>query len=421
MNIIYTSWKSFNGHPIVQHNTILVNGIRCASLDIEKGGKALTFYSSANYDKELQPVSPSIQLLPKTFYEVLTSDGSNIDAFYAADKDREDFLLGYDERQLVCGGVTVFPAMTTIFLIRPFVRPVLIKNVQIPLDVGSVWMVVVPTYKNGTCLYQSNVPLMPEGLPLESMEASPDGDENQTVIASDDDDFSSYPEHEDDLLSSVEPQASHEEIIDGSSLFEEGVNGEPTVEAAHASPDDSHEGEESACFPAAARVTLRNGSVVRMDQLSTGDQVHVGAGYYTRVFGFTHADRDAVSAFVRLSTADGVSVSMSRGHYVYANGVTVAAEKVRVGDILTMGGGEDGLVAEVGKEMGRGLYNPQTLDGNIVVDGVKATTYTTAVRPEVGEAALAPVRALFRAGVCGLGVMKKGAPRWTQGLLTKVV
>lgn len=352
---------------------------------------------------------------------MLTSDGSNIDAYYAAGKDREHFLFGYDERQRVCGGVTSFPAQTTTFLVRPFIRPVLVKNVQTPLSVGSVWMIVVPTYRNGTCLYQGNLPPMPEELPFESVEPSSDEDESQIAIVSDSDDSPITPVVEDDPPPSMEPQTTQEEIIGESSPLEEGIDGEPTVEAANASAEDLTEGGEPACFPGAAKVTLRNGDIVQMDQLSTGDQVHAGEGHYTSVFGFTHANRDAMFAFVRLSTACGVSVSMSRGHYVYANGVAVAADKVRVGDILTRGGGEGGMVTEVRMEMRRGLYNPQTLDGNIVVDGVKATTYTTAVRPEVGEAALAPVRALFRVGVCGLGVLEKGAPRWMLGLLTTAI
>lgn len=42
-----------------------------------------------------------------------------------------------------------------------------------------------------------------------------------------------------------------------------------------------------------------------------------------------------------------------------------------------------------------GLHNPQTLDGNIVVNGIVATTYTEAILPPIAEALLAPVRASY--------------------------
>jgi hypothetical protein len=42
-----------------------------------------------------------------------------------------------------------------------------------------------------------------------------------------------------------------------------------------------------------------------------------------------------------------------------------------------------------------GLYNPQTIHGDIVVDGIVASTYTTAVDPQVAHGLLAPLRVLY--------------------------
>ena len=51
-----------------------------------------------------------------------------------------------------------------------------------------------------------------------------------------------------------------------------------------------------------------------------------------------------------------------------------------------------------------GLYNPQTVAGDIFVDGVLASTYTTAVEPELAHALLTPLRAAFRAMGVGVSV-----------------
>ncbi len=39
-----------------------------------------------------------------------------------------------------------------------------------------------------------------------------------------------------------------------------------------------------------------------------------------------------------------------------------------------------------------GLYNPQTIDGSIVVNQVRVSTFTTAVHPAVAACALGPLR-----------------------------
>lgn len=71
------------------------------------------------------------------------------------------------------------------------------------------------------------------------------------------------------------------------------------------------------------------------------------------------------------------------------------------------------LAFSSGKELG--LYNPQTLDGRIVVNGIIASTYTTAVIPEAAHALLTPLRCLFN--VCRLrdlipGFLEKGQDPW---------
>lgn len=152
--------------------------------------------------------------------------------------------------------------------------------------------------------------------------------------------------------------------------------------------------DEKSCFPSAARVRVRSGAVVRMDELRVGDEVFVGDGY-SRVFMFTHADAGFRGSFVRL-TAGGRSVTAAPGHFFYSGGDVVRVEKVAVGDVVFVDGREV-LVEAVERVDESGLWNPQTVHGDIVVEGFKATTYTAAVEPGVAHALLAPVRAGYRA------------------------
>jgi hypothetical protein len=75
----------------------------------------------------------------------------------------------------------------------------------------------------------------------------------------------------------------------------------------------------------------------------------------------------------------------------------VAAADVMIGDSLVLAFAKDAASVVVTKESvsGLGLYNPQTVDGSIVVDGFLASAYTTAVHPKVAHCSLAPIRWLY--------------------------
>lgn len=155
---------------------------------------------------------------------------------------------------------------------------------------------------------------------------------------------------------------------------------------------------EGTCFPADATVTLGSGEARRMDELRVGDEVHVGKGKTSPIFAWTHQDANyRSSSYVRISAGD-KAITITPSHYVYANGRAMPAEKVRKGDTMFGADGKELLeVTEVTRVAAAGLYNPQTLDGDIVVDGFSVTTYTTAVTPNVAHAFLVPVRAGYSA------------------------
>lgn len=110
---------------------------------------------------------------------------------------------------------------------------------------------------------------------------------------------------------------------------------------------------------------------------------------------------------------------------MYAGGCFVSAGAVAVWDDLVLADGPPSRVVRVDAVTSSGLYNPQTLDGDIVVGGSLASTYTTAVDPAVASAALAPLRELWVAvGVSppqGVVSGVDGAARWAVTRLAPVV
>lgn len=153
--------------------------------------------------------------------------------------------------------------------------------------------------------------------------------------------------------------------------------------------------EKSTCFPADALVRLESGLMKRMDQVQIGDSVLVAPGVFSEVFMFTHRLADIKTNFVTLHMSSGSQLSLTSGHLLYVDGQLLPARKVRTGSALHLADGSMSYVAAVTRAAKSGLYNPQTIHGDIVVNGIITSTYTTAVRPVVAHALLAPLRVLY--------------------------
>ena len=157
--------------------------------------------------------------------------------------------------------------------------------------------------------------------------------------------------------------------------------------------------EGGTCFPAHATVRRADGTSVRMDALQEGDAVHHSeSGEASQIFLFTHRKAHGTYTFARISSACGPAVTLTESHYLYANGRLTRAGSVAVGDELRTVHGAC-AVTRVERVRATGLYAPHSMHGDLVVDGVVVSGYSTAVAPRVAEAILAPVRWAAAAGV----------------------
>lgn len=159
-----------------------------------------------------------------------------------------------------------------------------------------------------------------------------------------------------------------------------------------------HTGGGSECFPSSASVLLQDGRVKRMDELRIGDSVQTGREEFSPIFAWTHQSEGAVSTFVSVKHATSQhSFKVTPNHFVYKKGgELVLARDLRIGDVLVAGDGSASEIETIEWISERGLYNPQTVQGDIVVDGITASTYTLAVQPMMAHAMLSPVRAVFK-------------------------
>jgi Hint module len=155
-----------------------------------------------------------------------------------------------------------------------------------------------------------------------------------------------------------------------------------------------------------------------MSELAVGDYVQVGPAQFSEVFMFTHKVSDGFYAFLRIATDDGPAITLSSTHYLYVNTSLVPAETVLVGDTLTLAEGRQSTVIQIDKLEQLGLFNPQTLQGNIVVDGILASTYTTAITPVVAHASLQALRSIYRATGWSTRFIDATIPTWLGNMIS---
>lgn len=174
---------------------------------------------------------------------------------------------------------------------------------------------------------------------------------------------------------------------------------------------------DKSCFPADALVSLIGGSTIPMRAVKLGHQARVSLNTFSPVFFFSHRDEspDTFHDFIQISTQSGHTLRLSPGHYVHtASGQLVQASSIRTKKhALILANGMASVVTDVRKISARGLYAPHTIHGDIVVDGVLVSTYTSAVNPWLAHyVLLSPVRILFRLGlhVKISNLFRNGAP-----------
>ena len=188
------------------------------------------------------------------------------------------------------------------------------------------------------------------------------------------------------------------------------------------------EDDGQACFPASALVQLKNGTLVSMENLKIGDEIRDDSNSSSKVLMFTHSDEKIISKFIHIESSYG-EIIVSPSHYVYANGKLVLANTIQPGDLMMSVGLDNdsettpSVVRSVKYVVERGLYNPQSNSGNIVIfnkdSGIVASCYTAAIEPIVGHSLLSPVRWIndrFNMQASGLSnVFNHGMPMiWSQ-------
>jgi len=147
---------------------------------------------------------------------------------------------------------------------------------------------------------------------------------------------------------------------------------------------------EPDCFSSETTVHVKNkGNHIKMKDVEVGDQVMTGTGDYQTVYSIDHRNPTKLTEFVQISYSDEEApIELTARHMIFLEGKEnpIPAGDVRVGDKLRSlhdHGDVSSLsshsleVSKLSSIVRKGLYNPLTGDGTIVVNGgIVASTYS---------------------------------------------
>ena len=188
--------------------------------------------------------------------------------------------------------------------------------------------------------------------------------------------------------------------------------------------------EPQLCFPGEATVQDETGTTKLMKDVRIGDRLQVvmpdGSLRYEDVYLLTHNDPGVAGSYLELALASGQRLTLSPRHFIpiapvagagWESRVLKGANEIEVGDIVWHQGSDGAMlpttVTGITATLGTGAFNPLTLSGTIVVDGVVASAHSdwfldgvvsADLQGQIYQAMFAPVRGIYH--VIG--------PEWTQ-------
>jgi hypothetical protein len=144
------------------------------------------------------------------------------------------------------------------------------------------------------------------------------------------------------------------------------------------------------CFSGISTVDVLGKGRTFMKDLQVGDEILTRENQYQPVYGFAHLDKDSKADFLRIETSipEEAPLEISGNHLLFVQGKAnpVRADSIKVGDVLQTGvEGESATITKIATVLRDGIYAPLTPDGELLVNGIKASAYASIQAPNAVE------------------------------------
>lgn len=181
--------------------------------------------------------------------------------------------------------------------------------------------------------------------------------------------------------------------------------------SARKSSIDKFKKKAGKCFAGSALVQTKCNGSKEISTVRINDEILVfdddGHLFYDKVYIILHANAKEEVLYVRIATKQGKILFISPYHALPVGeiGKDIPAKDVVVGDaIFTINHGflTLDIVTSVSYKLCKGAFCPVTMNGNIVVNEVAASCYTTFVNPSLTHFTLLPFRVMYKYFPCSV-------------------
>ena len=144
------------------------------------------------------------------------------------------------------------------------------------------------------------------------------------------------------------------------------------------SPPSNFPSNFVSCFSGDMRVTTADKGNIAMKDLEVGDKVLTGANEFETVYSFGHRHETMTATYLQIHTDQSSALELSPDHMVFVHkNHAVPAASLKEGDVLLLPDGQLTTIQQIQAVTRYGAYAPFTFSGNVVVNGIVASSYVS--------------------------------------------
>ena len=131
-------------------------------------------------------------------------------------------------------------------------------------------------------------------------------------------------------------------------------------------------GNTGGCFAGGQKVESKTRGIINIENIEIGEYIKTQNGW-SRVYAWHMYTKKTSMEFVVVKHSKGKLV-LSDLHYIYVNNKLIVAKDIKINDTIVYKG-EKVTVTEVSRKASKGIYNPYTINGKIIVNNINCSVY----------------------------------------------